>query len=122
MNRSSFIALTAVVGLGFGGVLNVAGSGESIDQLVADANKSIALAASVVDEARIAIDNGKQLLATIPDDSPLLAEVAGMLPAVKENWTLAVSALAINPMVSLKPGIKKRSSSVELIGKPIFFI
>lgn len=93
MNRSSCIALTVVLGLGLGGVLNVAVAGQSVDQLVAEANQSIAAASSAVDEARAAIDNGKQLLAMIPEDSPAMGEIAEMLKAVKENWVLAVSAL-----------------------------
>ncbi len=92
MNRSSCIALMMVAGIGLGGVWNVAGA-EKVDQLVLDANRAIALAATAVEEARVAIENGKQLLATIPDDSALIGEVAEMLPAVKDNWVLAVSAL-----------------------------
>ena len=107
MNRSSCIALMAVAGLGLGGVLNVAGAGT--DQMVADANKSIAVATSAVEAARVAIENGKQLLATIPEDSPMLSEVAEMLPAVKDNWTLAVSALE---------GAKESASKISSASTP----
>jgi len=93
MNRSSCIALMVVAGLGLGGVLNVAVAGQSIDQLVAEANKSIAAATTAVDEARAAIESGKQVLATIPEDSPAMGEITEMLKSVKENWVLALAAL-----------------------------
>ena len=93
MNRSSYIALLVVAGLGFGGMLNVVVAGQSVDQLVAEADKSIAAASTAVEEAKAAIENGKIALATIPEDSPVMAEVAEMLKAAKENWALALSAL-----------------------------
>lgn len=93
MNRSSCIALMVVVGLGLGGVMNVIAAGQSVEQLVAEADKSIAAAATAVEEARAAIDSGKQMLATIPDDSPAMGEITEMLKSVKENWVLALSAL-----------------------------
>lgn len=93
MNRSSCIALLVVAGLSFGGMLNVVVAGQSVDQLVAEANKSIAAATTAVEEAQAAIENGKKALATIPEDSPAMAEVAEMLKAAKENWVVAKSAL-----------------------------
>lgn len=93
MKRSSCIALLGVVVLGFGNVLNVSAAGQSIDQLVAEAEKSIAAATAAVDEARAAIEEGKKLLATIPEDSPAMGDITEMLKSVKENWVLAVAAL-----------------------------
>ena len=92
MNRSSCIALTVAAGLGIGSVLSVSAA-QSASKLQAEANKSIAAASAAVEDARTAINNGKQLLAKIPADSPVIGEVAEMLKAAKENWTLAVSAL-----------------------------
>ena len=93
MNRSSCIALLVVAGLGVSGMLNVIAAGQSVDQLVADADKSIAAATAAVEEARAAIEKGKQVLATIPDDSPAMEEITEMLKSIKENWVLALSSL-----------------------------
>lgn len=90
MNRSVYVALMVVAGLGLG-VLNVAGV-ESAN-LVADANKSIEAAGNAVEEARVAIENGKQFVAMIPEDSAVYGEVLGILKEIKGNWVLAVSAL-----------------------------
>lgn len=109
MNRNSCIALAVVAGFGLGGVLNVAVAGEGVDQLVADANKSIAVAAAAVDEARIAIENGKQHVATIPADSEVIGEVAEKLKAIKANWTMAVSAL---------DGAKESASKISSASSP----
>lgn len=93
MNRNSYITLMMVAGLALGGTLNVARAGESIDQLVSDANKSIAVSENAVEEARAAIETAKQFVAMIPSDSTLIVEVTEMLRAVSDNWTLAVDAL-----------------------------
>lgn len=92
MNRSSWIGLMVVAGLGLGCVMNVSGA-PSTSQLVSEASKSIKAAEVAVEEARAAIGNAKQLLATIPADSPLMGEVTDILKKTKENWTLAVSSL-----------------------------
>ena len=94
MKRNSYIALMVVAGLGVGGVLNVADAADGSDQLVADANKAISTAEAAVGEARSAIENAKQLLATIPADSDLMGEVTEVLGKVKDNWALALEALA----------------------------
>ena len=110
MNRNSCIALRVVAGLGLGGGMNIAvGAEKSVNQLVADANNSIAMAATAVEEARASIDNGKQFVAMIPEDSPVLGEVAQMLKAIKENWTLAVSAL---------DGAKESASKISSASTP----
>lgn len=92
MNRSRCIALMVIAGLGLGSISNVLGA-SGTDQMVAEANNSIAVAASAVEEARASIANAKELLAMIPADSPLINEVTKMLGAAKENWAMAVSAL-----------------------------
>lgn len=93
MKRSSCIALIVIAGMGLGGVANVFAAGQSIDQMVAEANRSIAAAEAAVNEARVAIEQGKQVLATIPEDSPAMEEITEMLRQVKENWALALSSL-----------------------------
>ena len=93
MSRRSCIAMMVVAGVVLGGGLNVARAIEGADALVSSANKSIAAAAAAVDEARAAIENGKQLVALIPADSPLTGEVKAMLQAASENWSVAVAAL-----------------------------
>jgi hypothetical protein len=93
MNRQSCIAVMVAAGFVFGGVLNAARAGEGAEALASAANKSIAVAATAVADARIAIGNGKQLVASIPADSALIGEVKQMLQAASDNWTLAVAAL-----------------------------
>ncbi len=93
MNRSSYIALMVVAGLGFSGALNSACAVEGSDQLIAEANKSISIAEDTVGEARAAIEAAKQILSTIPADSDQMVEVTEMLAKVKDNWALALEAL-----------------------------
>lgn len=81
-----------VVGLVFGALLNTANAGKN-SELIAEANRSIEAAASAVEEARAAIQKGKQFVAMIPQDSEVMEEVVQMLEDVKENWVLAVAAL-----------------------------
>jgi hypothetical protein len=92
MNRHSCIALMMVMGLAFGTGTNVQAE-DATAKLVADANKSIAAATAAVEEARVAIENGKQLVVLIPADSVLISEVKEMLQASSDNWVLAVAAL-----------------------------
>lgn len=108
MNRNSCIALAVVSGLVFCGVLN-ADAGRSVGQLEAEAGKSIAVASDAVEEARVAIQNGKQFVAMIPEDSAALDEVAQMLGDIKENWTLALSAL---------DGAKESASKISSASSP----
>ncbi|MCK5675702.1 MAG: hypothetical protein KAH99_01655 [Verrucomicrobia bacterium] len=108
MNRSNCIALMMVAGLGFGSVLNVAG-GEQSAELVADADKAVAVAENAVEEARVAIKNGKQFVAMIPEDSPLMEDVAEVLRSAKENWVSAVSALE---------GAKESASKISSASSP----
>ncbi len=93
MNRQGCIALMAGAGLFLCGVMN-ARSLEGTDQLLSEANESIAIAASAIEEARASIENGKALVAMIPADSELGDEVKQLLVAAAENWSMAVDALA----------------------------
>ncbi len=93
MKRQSCMALILAFGLVFIGGLSVVQADEAIDQLVNDANESIAIAAAEVEEARIAIENGKQLMTQIPTDSELIGEVKQMLFEVSKEWELAINAL-----------------------------
>ncbi len=100
MKRHTFVALL-VAGLAVGG----ARGAQDVDQLVADANQSIIVAEAAVEQARAAIENGKQLVVQIPADSALSGEVTEMLLAASENWAVAVSALE---------GAKKSAAKISL--------
>lgn len=93
MDRQCFVALMVAAGLAFGGFSCVAHADEAVDQMVDDVNKSIMVAEAAVEQARVAIEGGKQLVAQIPADSALIGEVKEMLMAASENWTVAVAAL-----------------------------
>lgn len=92
MNRQSYVVSMLVAGAVFVGMPS-ARAVEGADQLVGEANASISLAAAAIEEARAAIENGKQLVGMIPADSVMIVEVADMLKAASDNWTLAVAAL-----------------------------
>lgn len=92
MNRQSCITFMVVAGCVFGGISGVR-AGEGADQLLNEANESIALAAEAIEEARAAIENGKQLIGMIPSNSVMIVEVADMLQAASDNWGLSVVAL-----------------------------
>jgi cytidylate kinase len=94
----------AATGLALGGIVGVAHAEEGADQQVDKVNKSIAAAVSAVEEARVAIENGKQLVALIPADSELVGEVKQMLVAASENWKVAITAL---------DGAKESASKIE---------
>ena len=92
MNRQKCVALMA--GVVFCGVLSVrAGAVEGAGMMLDEANQSIAAASVAVEDARAAIEKGKQLITQIPADSELLPEVKEILVAAAENWKLAVAAL-----------------------------
>lgn len=68
----------------------VAVSGVSIaDQ----ANSALAVAEQEVEKARAAIEAGKELIAQIPEDSPLMPDVAQVIQAASDNWKIAVDSL-----------------------------
>ena len=58
-----------------------------------EAGIAIANAESEVEKARVAIESGKQLVAKIPDDSPLMPDVAQVVKAASENWKVAIESL-----------------------------
>ncbi len=103
MNRHGYIALMTGAGLFFCGILS-AHSVEGTGYLFDEANESISIAASAVEDARTAIENGKSLVAMIPADSELGDEVKQMLVAAAENWSMAVDALA---------GAKESASKIQ---------
>lgn len=55
---------------------------------------AIAKAEAEVEKARAAITKGKELLAMIPEDSPLMPDVAQVIEAASENWQIAVESLS----------------------------
>ncbi len=92
MDRHTFVTLV-IAGAAVCGFSNVALAEQDIDQMLAEANQSVVVAEAAVEQARAAIENGKQLVIQIPADSPLSNEVTEMLRAASENWTVAVGAL-----------------------------
>jgi hypothetical protein len=92
MNRHSYIALMMVAGLTCGAGMD-AHAEDTTAKLADDANQSIGAAVAAVEEARAAVENGKQLVALIPAESALIGEVKEMLQASADNWVLAVAAL-----------------------------
>ena len=91
MNRHSFITGLMVAVLGSGVLFGNALAQEAT--LADEAQVAIAAAEQAVEEARAAIDKGKELVVTIPEDSPLMPDVAQVLQAASENWTIAVDSL-----------------------------
>ncbi len=98
MNRHSCIMLMAVSGLVFGGAMGAAhaemgAAHAEEDKLAVKAYESIGAAETAVEEARVAIKNGKQLIAQIPEDSEFHAEINQMIATAAESWKLAIAAL-----------------------------
>lgn len=61
---------------------------------IADAaNSALAAAEKEVEKARAAIEAGKELIAQIPEESPLMADVAEVVKAASDNWKIAVDSL-----------------------------
>ena len=58
------------------------------------AQVAIASAEQEVEKARVAIASGKELIAKIPEDSPLMPDVAQVVESDSENWKIAVDSLA----------------------------
>ena len=57
------------------------------------AGEAIAKADAEVEKARVAIENGKLLIAEIPADSPFMPDVAQVVEAASENWKIAIDSL-----------------------------
>ena len=93
MNRHKCITLMVAAGvaLGMGGTAYA--QADAAGQLLEKTNQSIAVAAAAVEEARVAIANGKKLIELIPADSASVGEVQQMLVAASKNWQVAISAL-----------------------------
>jgi hypothetical protein len=91
MNRYGFIAglMVAVLGSGVAGNRAYA-QGATPAQ---DTDVAIQAAEAAVEQARAAIQKGKEAIAMIPEDSPLMPDVAQVVQAASENWTIAVDSL-----------------------------
>lgn len=92
MNRQGYIFSMMVAGTVFAG-MSAIGASKGAEQLASEAAESISIASEAVQEARVAIESGKQLISLIPADSMMSEEVTEMLRAAAQNWTLAVDAL-----------------------------
>ncbi|MDF7800511.1 hypothetical protein P4C99_13620 [Pontiellaceae bacterium B1224] len=61
--------------------------------IVAEANAALAAAEVEVEQARLAIEAGKELITQIPEDSPLMPGVAQVIQSASDNWKIAVDSL-----------------------------
>ncbi len=61
--------------------------------LAADAKLAVDAAEVHVEQARVSIERGKELIALIPEDSPLMSEVAQVIKLASDNWVVATEAL-----------------------------
>ncbi|MDF7826055.1 hypothetical protein P4B35_18640 [Pontiellaceae bacterium B12227] len=68
-------------------------SAESASTISSQAQAAIANAEVEVEKARVAIEAGKQIIAQIPSDSPLMPDVAQVVEAASENWKIAIDSL-----------------------------
>jgi hypothetical protein len=85
------MALLSVILLG--GVFMAGSVKAQSTNLAQEAQAAIASAEAAVEQARTAIEKGKELITTIPEDSPLLPDVAQFLQAASVNWNIAVESL-----------------------------
>ncbi len=91
MNKRSYFMGLAVTALSSIVFINSTVAQEST--LADEAQAAILAAEEAVEIARGAIENGKELIALIPEDSPLMPDVAQVLMAASENWKIAVDSL-----------------------------
>jgi hypothetical protein len=91
MNKRRVIVGLVVAVLGFSCFSNSVVAQEST--LVSESQAAIIAAEEAVEIARTAIENGKELIVLIPEDSPLMPDVAQVLQAASENWKIAVDSL-----------------------------
>lgn len=84
-----------------GAVMSV--SAQDSSALENEANAAISAAEQAVEQTRAVIETGKQMLATIPEDSAKMEDVSRVIKAAMENWKIAVEALE---------GAKKSASKV----------
>jgi hypothetical protein len=61
--------------------------------VAAQAQSAIATAETQVEKARAAIATGKQLIAKIPGDSPLMPDVVRVVEAASANWKISINSL-----------------------------
>lgn len=92
MNRRSSAAALMVAGIVLG-LSSSAFAGNVRQKLAEDAGMAVESAAVAVEEARVSIEGAKALVARIPEDSPLLGEVEGVLLKANKSWKKALSAL-----------------------------
>jgi len=96
MIKNSFIVGTAVALLCGTGVRPAEAQEvktSSTTGIVEVSQVAITNAEAEVEKARAAIEKGKQLLTLIPEDSPLMPDVAQVIEAASENWKIAVDSL-----------------------------
>ncbi len=86
--RQAGIVVFFCVAAGLCGIVNPASSAE-LDGVAA----RVEAASKAVDEARQAIAEGKDLVSRIPEDSPYLEDVYGVLKSSASSWKSAVEAL-----------------------------
>lgn len=90
MNRHSWLVTLLVASMiSFGWVGNAAAQGSGADKVA----MAISNAETAVAQARAAIENGREIVGQIPENSPYLMQVEQMLKAASENWKQAVSSL-----------------------------
>jgi hypothetical protein len=105
MNRQGFIIglMVAVLGSVF------AASAQESSPVADEANAAIAAAEQAVEQARAKIEQGKVVLATIPEDSPMMTDVTRVVKAASENWKVAVESLE---------GAKKSATRIQASSNP----
>lgn len=91
MNKRSYLMGLAVAVISSVGLTDSVVAQES--SLAEEASAAIIAAEDAVEVARAAIERGKELIALIPEDSPLMPDVAQVLQAASENWKIAVDSL-----------------------------
>ncbi|WP_372806813.1 hypothetical protein [Pontiella sp.] len=107
MSRHSFIAGLIVALLGIGVAPNVAKAQQ--ENSSSEVQVAISAAEKAVQKARADIEKGKEMLALIPEDSPLMPDIAEMVEAAAENWKVAVDSLK---------GAKESAGKIESAGNP----
>ena len=93
MKIQSGVVMSAVVAVLLGGFEASAYAEKNAGPMASTAQATIDVASVAVNEARSAIENGKQLIGQIPANSELIHEVKEMLGAAAVNWAVAVEAL-----------------------------
>lgn len=96
MIKHSFIlglAVAVLCGAGVRSSMAQESAGSSDNEIVLASQTAILAAEEQVEKARAAIEKGKQVIATIPEDSPLMPDVAQVIQAASENWKIAVDSL-----------------------------